>query len=163
MKGYAMKKVRSLAKGSKRTYYQARVRVSGSQIKFQVETGKLNRDYGITFVADLGYNEVVRNAIQKKENEGLTLGSLYDGSKERYVLCQFRLPHGTNKIRVQMRTERENRSYGLAFDLYQIGLQASLKAHIKKYASEYTTLQWIERGYVWSMPDNKWVKAGTSA
>jgi hypothetical protein len=41
--------------------------------------------------------------------------------------------YGINKIRVQIRSDSVygNRPYGFAFDVYQLGLYKSIKAHIE--------------------------------
>ena len=154
-----MKPIHSLAEGSDRKYYLARVRADGLKVKFQIQTSKLNRDYGATFVVDVTKMPSVIHAVQHKERHGLTVSSLYKGSNERYVLCQLRLPHGSNKIRVQMRLPQPmNREYGIAFDVYQIGLHASLKAHIATFDPMPSTFDQISNGMEWSLTKKEWVK-----
>jgi hypothetical protein len=167
-----MEKVTSLAIGSTRQYWSARVRLDSVGLKFQVKTTKLNRDYGATFYATLDsslFSDLIRQAIKEKMKHSSNVPSLYHKSKETYVLCQFRLPHGANKIHVQVSTgEQYNRPYGIAFGLYQIGLHASLKAHIKNLGLEgdgqgYKTSMVIDKiqqskGMVWSVSKQKWVK-----
>jgi hypothetical protein len=123
----------SLATGSDKQYYQARARVTGTRVKFQVECYKLNRDYGAMFMVATVKNKWIADAITWEANNGdSNLSSLHPDSNEKYVTVQFRLPTGTNKIQVQMKSQNKtNRDYGLAFSVYQIGLHASLKAMLK--------------------------------
>jgi hypothetical protein len=171
-----MEATKSLAGKSKRTYWMAQVRTDGVGLKVQIKTDKLNRDYGATFYIELentGFGDIIRQAIFEKQTHSMNVASLYKGSKETYVMCQFRLPHGTNKIQFQVSTgEQYNRPYGLAFAVYQIGLFKSLKAHIKKlgldgngqgYKQDKELNQKVKelqkaKGLVWNVEKQKWDK-----
>jgi hypothetical protein len=139
------------------------------RFKFQIPSSRLNRDYGATFDAYGFDTEWIRKEIDNMVKQTGKF-SLYKGSAETYVPCRIRLPRGTNKIQVQVRTAgigSANRPYGLAFSIYQIGLHKSLKAHIATYTkpapslpgeSDESVADKINKGLEWDMAMKVWTE-----
>ena len=126
---------------SHETYYLARIRnVDDTTIKVQVQTKQLNRSYGAMFLVDCSKQIWVCQWIDRamKDSAITKCNSLYaPSSKETYIYARIRCIPNTMKIRCQVRgIEAYNRPYGIAFDIYQLGLYKSLSTHIDGWYKE---------------------------
>lgn len=126
---------------SHETYYLARIRtVNDTTVKVQIETKQLNRSYGAMFLVDctkqMWVVQWIENAM--KDDAITKCGSLYgDSSNEKYIYARIRCVPNTMKIRCQVRGfPSYNRPYGIAFDIYQLGLYKSLTTHIDEWYGE---------------------------